>query len=270
MTERTPAAPAEPEVVTSLFARIRADADAFIPAALPGPPVAEVDAEVEVVELPDVDLLTESPVDVSLQVSDASERPAPAVAPAEAASLEVVDARPDADSDLLDRRARALAGPERGLGRVLKRLLSEEQNELLDAVRRTRDIPTIDVLLGSEDDHAVRYAAAARAELRDAAYAGAHLLDATAGGAERPDVDDLAAQIGVDIVAPLRERLEGCWSDAAANETELIELARGTYRQWRTKVLPELTHHYVALAFNRGLTAASGAEAQRWLVDAGS
>lgn len=241
----------EPEVVTSLFARIRADADAFTPLT----PVAEA---------PSAETGEPSEADV--------DPPAPllAVVPEpEAIDLEAVVAAAEADNALLDRRSRALAGPERGLGRVLKRLLSEEQNELLDAVRRTRHIPTLDELLGNEDAHAVRYAKAARAELRDAAYAGAHLLDATAGGIERPEVDDLASQLGIDIVSPLRERLEGCWADASANEVELIELARGTYRQWRTKVLPELLQQYVALSFNRGLTAASGAAAERWLVDAG-
>jgi hypothetical protein len=258
----------EPEVVTSLFARIRADAEAFVPVE-PVPVPADEVADEPLPVAAAADEVLDAP---ALPLEDAAPAPAadvPALTVAQVIALPVSGA-PALDDEVLDRRARALAGPERGLGRVLKRALSEEQNELLDAVRRAKDIPTLDALLGTEDAHALRYATAARGELRDAAYAGAHLLDATAGGAERPDADDLAAQLGFDIVGPLRERLEGCWSDAGANEHELVELVRGTYRQWRNKVLPALTHQYVALGFNRGLTAASGADAAPWLVDASS
>lgn len=238
---------AEPEVVTSLFARIRADAVVeAVPAAqepVTEERLAELLAEAEAhneAQTPPVAL--ESPLD----------------------DLEPVER--DVADDVAAQRQVALAGPERGLGRVLKRMLSEEQNELLDAVRRSRELPSLVDLLGDTDAHAVRYAGAARAELRDAAYAGAHLLGTPANGTERPDVDDLAAELGVSVIAPLREQLAACWG---ADDGDVVAPAREVYREWRTKVLPEVTRQHVARAFNRGLEAASGSDAAPWLVPVG-
>ena len=49
---------------------------------------------------------------------------------------------PDADHQLVARRDEALVEIERNLGRRIKRELSDEQNELLDTVRRQKGVPT--------------------------------------------------------------------------------------------------------------------------------
>jgi DivIVA domain-containing protein len=247
-TRARPTDDAEPEVVTSLFARIRADADAFldpVPADDVLPPTEEQLTQLVAA----AEAHNESQVAADAEATDPVERAEPVQA--------------DASEDVAAQRAVALAGPERGLGRVLKRLLSEEQNELLDAVRRTDGLPGLDDVLGDTEGHAVRYAGAARAELRDAAYAGAHLLGTPAAGTERPDVDDLAAELGVAVIVPLREQLAACW---VAEDTDVVAVAREIYRDWRTKVLPEITQKHVARAFNRGLEAAAGSDAEPWLV----
>ena len=61
----------------------------------------------------------------------------------EAGSAEDVDPATAA----LDRRDELLAAPEKGLARLLKRAVSDEQNEVLDALRRTpkRQRPDLDV-----------------------------------------------------------------------------------------------------------------------------
>jgi DivIVA domain-containing protein len=239
----------EPEVVTSLFARIRADA---VVEAVPAREEPEPATEERLAEL--------------LAAAEAHNEAHEVAPEAPADGLDLLETvEPEVADDVAAQRQVALAGPERGLGRVLKRMLSEEQNELLDAVRRARELPSLDELLGDTDAHAVRYAGAARAELRDAAYAGAHLLGTPAKGTERPDVDDLAAELGVSIVAPLREQLAACW----AADGDVVAAAREIYREWRTKLLPEITRQHVARAFNRGLEAASGADAAPWLVPVG-
>jgi hypothetical protein len=248
-TERPrPADDAEPEVVTSLFARIRADADAFL-----DPIPAE-----------DTAAPTEEQLTELVAAAEAHNESQAAAVPEADQPVDLLDGvEAEAGADVAAQRTVALAGPERGLGRVLKRLLSEEQNELLDTVRRADALPALDAVLGDTEAHAVRYAGAARAELRDAAYAGAHLLGTPAAGTERPDVDDLAAELGVAVIVPLREQLAACWADADA---DVVATAREIYRDWRTKVLPEVTQQHVARAFNRGLEAAAGSAAAPWLV----
>ena len=68
----------------------------------------------------------------------------------ESRPVEAVSAEPTSDPDAtaaLDRRDELLAAPEKGLARLLKRAVSDEQNEVLDALRRTpkRQRPDLDV-----------------------------------------------------------------------------------------------------------------------------
>jgi hypothetical protein len=241
-------------------------------------PEVEVEVEVEAVVEPEpeveVEAVVEQPDEMDLVVASLfarirADNEVLAPAPAGVVGVGADSARPraEADEDLTDARARALAGPERGAARALKRELADEQNELLDVIRRSKTVPSLAEALPETDVHATRYAMAARSELRDAAYAGAHFIEPAPDDIERPIVDDLAAALGVDIIAPLRERLAACWDESRGNEVELSELVRGTYRQWRNRVLPEVSRRFVAEAFNRGIRAIHDERAERWLVD---
>lgn len=274
-TDRREASHGEPEVVTTLFARIRADREAYIEAQpldlrLENPEASVAgsdDGRAPEVTVADPSR-SESRVAETLFPADLTgvEEPESARAGTPSFNLDELG-----DDDARAQRDRALSGPERGLGRALKRVLSEEQNHVLDAVRTARSVPELTEVLGDAEAHALRYAAAARGELRDAAYAGITFLglgntDEVGEAAERPDTDDLAAALSVEIVSPLRDRLATCWADVGDDELELLELLRATYRQWRARVLPEITSRFVAEAFNRGLTSVGGADNERWLV----
>jgi hypothetical protein len=166
-------------------------------------------------------------------------------------------------------RDRALSGPERGLGRALKRVLADEQNELLDAVRRERKLGGASDVLSEASEHAVRYAAAARSELADAAYAGATVADP--GGERRPDVDDLAAELALAVVAPLRSGIEQAFADANGDRERALDGLRAAYRSTKNERVDGCVAHYAGEAFNRGVRAASGSGVDlRLLVDAGA
>jgi DivIVA domain-containing protein len=228
----------EPEILTSLFARIRADQEAFVGT-----------------EYPDVHS--------SVHGHDGS---------VDLAGADRVDGMGDGDDEGPDvsSRDRALAGAERGLGRALKRVLSEEQNQVLDGVRSAATVPALDDVVGGVDTHALRYAAAARTELREAVSAGARF--AGGGGqdgrssSELPASDDLAAQLSVDIVSSLRDHLGSAWAQAGDDQLQLLERLRPIYRSWRGRQLPELAQKSVAEAFNRGLSSVPGADVDVWLV----
>lgn len=219
---------------------------------------------------------TASPADEA-KASDASDQPEPAAAgpvaaaaePAAEVTAEATAADP-ADDDPSVRRDRALAGPSRGLGRALKRVVADEQNEVLDLVRREkRKELALDDLLPEASEHALRYAAAAKPELADAAYAGATFADE--GASVRPDVDDLAAELSLAVVSQLRTRFESALTASAGDRDALLDELRSTYRDTKGRRVDECVHHFAGEAFNRGVRAASPSDVDdRLLVDAGA
>ena len=101
-----------------------------------------------------------------------------------------------------EQRDAALESAERALTRALKRALADEQNEVLDTLRRAKRTPALDELMPAAADHVARYAEVATDQLRAGAEAGASTL----GGAA-PDVADLAGTFGDEVVDDLRARV---------------------------------------------------------------
>jgi DivIVA domain-containing protein len=177
-------------------------------------------------------------------------------------------AEPAAEGDdpvtvtLRDRDA-VLAGVERELGRRLKRVLADEQNEVLDLLRRGRTLEFDDVV-PAPDEHADRYAIAATPDLDLAAEHGA----TSVGGKVLDSTDDLAGQLGRVLVDPLRVRIERSFDDCDGDLEEVTERLRSLYREWKSQHIGAAVRHYTAAAYAWGAYEASpeGAEL-RWLVD---
>ncbi len=176
------------------------------------------------------------------------------------------------DESARARRDELLEGPETTLVRQLKRILQDEQNEVLDQLRRQRR-PTAAVVLPSAEEQFRRMRDTARPLLMDAARAGARF----AGASESPSSDEVAATVGSvlasAVVEPLRARLErqlpATEVEAAdADSSQLSEAVSAAYRQWRAQELEPLARHYAADAFARGAFAAYAEGAGlRWVVD---
>lgn len=173
----------------------------------------------------------------------------------------------DPDSDLLDRRDATTDDLERQLARRLKRVLSDEQNEALDLLRRTRGTPTSEQVLPSEADHLERYTSAALEDLTAAERAGAGFFgDAPKRAA---DVRDVATEFATEMIRQIRGRLERAFEDGG-DENEVGERIRACYREWKTQRIADTARHFVVVAFSRGV-AEAGADGSlsRWLVDDG-
>lgn len=135
------------------------------------------------------------------------------------------------------------------VARKLKRVLADEQNELLDTLRRKEPVRSIDVLLPWDADQSDRYANAVEADLVSASVAGAHGNDDARNPAlVRPASDAVTNE----IVAPLRERLTRCIDRAEGNNTDLSNQVRSLYREWKTHRIDEHVETIVRLAFDRG------------------
>jgi DivIVA domain-containing protein len=155
-------------------------------------------------------------------------------------------------------------------GRKLKRVLADEQNEVLDALRRKEPVGDIDALVSGADEQAARYADAITVELIAAVEAGA----ASVGAEREVDVGPdgpLAAvrgRLADDVVAPLRERLARGVRDGEQVNDTIAKQARGMYREWKTQRIDEHLDDLFRLAYCEG--AFHGLEpgsAVVWVVD---
>lgn len=189
------------------------------------------------------------------------------------------DAAPEADAEtsVLDRRDALLGPVERSLARVLKRLASDEQNEVLDRLRRVkRGRVELDSLLPGGDVE--EWAAALAPDLQTAAEAGRELW------AEQTGAPVGASPSEEDLDAPLRSRVEELLGNRRAHlqrvvdeadesglePSELADHLRAAYREWRSTSLGELAGDLATAGLALGTRAAAGADAMWcWVPDHG-
>lgn len=166
-------------------------------------------------------------------------------------------------------RAAALEPCTTGLARSLRRALADEQNDVLDRLRRHTKPITLEALVGAVDEHAARYRGAAREHLVQAATVGALALGGgEVGGAV---VEASLDAVTGDVVLPLRERLARSLDQADDDTVEAAGLLRAGYREWKTQRLDALAADLVHVAAGRGaLAAVSAGTPLCWLVDPAS
>ncbi|MDQ4071106.1 MAG: hypothetical protein M3203_16795, partial [Actinomycetota bacterium] len=192
-------------------------------------------------------------------------RPDQRQAPAPVPTSPAVD--PVTSEHALENRDDLLDNIEASLARALKRVLQDEQNEVLDALRRAGNSSPVTVL-PAPDVQLASYRDAALPWLRQAAVAGAGFVSE---GSPRPfpggdavAVDGQALALARDLVDPLRERL----TRALDASTEADESIRATYRQWKVQHVEASARHHALAAFNVGAFAATpDGAALQWLVD---
>lgn len=183
-------------------------------------------------------------------------------------------AKHDYDDTVFGRRDAELTPLIVTSARKLKRVLADEQNEVLHVLRGAKPVHALADLLPPEGEHVGHYASAVESELAHAAAAGAgsvakatvkeHTRTVTRAGALTPAIQSL----GLTIVRPLRERLERAVIDADGDNQELASLTRAIYREWKTQRIDEHLDDVARIAFGRGALAALTPGAPVcWLVD---
>ena len=180
------------------------------------------------------------------------------------------------DQGLLDRRDELLAPAERLLARNLKRLVGDEQNEVLDRARRhKRGRVELEDLL--DEDAPKTFTDGLADPYVLAAVAGAQMWAEISGGAlQEPGRGEVADSLGVQVGEMLemrrikvREALEA--HDRSGSDTaDLVDLMRSVYRELRATAVPELAADLASGGFNSGTAAAAGSDAVwRWVPDNG-
>ncbi len=203
------------------------------------------------------------------------------------ASIDLTDAPPPdpgedptstSEQELLDRRDALLAPVEKQLSRVLKRLASDEQNEILDRLRRVkRGRPDPAELLPAVESH-VAWVAGLREEFSGAVDVGAGFWVELAGPgpAAVPDGDEVEQLLTDRLQAFLalhRAHLERAVVEAdeqGLDASELGDRVRATYRDWRSTSLSEFAGDLAIAGFAHGERRAAGPGTPwRWVVDNG-
>ena len=153
--------------------------------------------------------------------------------------------------DAFSRRAAVLAPLVDSLVKQFKRVVVDEQNEVLTAIRRTERVASISELLPEEDAHIERYQSCAVAEVADAFAAG------TATMRPGDSTDSLGTNAAVlgriaeEIVLPMRERLERVIESSQGNRFELSAFVRSAYREWKQR-FDGLAEELLLLAHSHG------------------
>src|SRR5581483_5868779 len=216
-------------------------------------------------------LTAEQPKVAAAEPESASEAEVEVEVEVEAEVEAADDEAGDGDRLLLERRDECLEPVASDLVRRLKRVLQDEQNEILDRLRQNRGRNRPEEALPSATDQASRYRDAAVAPLAEGATVGGSFNG-------HAPADALPAREGAqaladELVGGLRDRITR--SLAAVGEsgdgTEAADILGAAYRQWKTERIDQIARHHLAMAFNEGVLAgAPEGSALRWVFgDAG-
>ncbi len=222
----------------------------------------DTDADSGIEVLLETDAAADAELSAGTEVPDGADESA-------AAEIEVLGigdpGNPTTYSGILDRRDELLEPAEKLLARTLKRLFSDEQNEVFDRVRRhKRSRIEVSDLLGESDDTDLFVSKLTKPYLM-AASAGAviwgELSETDPSEPTEPDLADaLASQVGELLGlrrAHLRESLEA-HAEAGGDSGELVDRLRSAYRELRTSSIEEHAGDLATGGFAVGTKVAAG------------
>lgn len=174
----------------------------------------------------------------------------------------VVPVQPMHDAGAFAKRDEVLAPVVVAMSRKLKRVLADEENEVLEYLRGKKNALTVDAMVGEQEVHAKRYGDAISEDIMAAAKGAAKSAKVTD---VIPTVDVL---IGVQLVKPLRDRLAKAIEQNGTDRVAMAKALRGVYRQWKSQHIDEQVDDIACLSYSRGFFAGAKPGTQVcWMVD---
>src|SRR5207244_5919816 len=160
----------------------------------------------------------------------------------------------DGDPELLARRDELLTPSAHELVRHCKRLLQNEQNEILDALRRQRGRPTPEKLLPPLSQQVTAWSAVLAPAIVEA-YVAARTA-AEPGGETVSDAPQRMVTGMVEVlVTPLRDRLLAAVDETLgddANPDVIAHRIGARYREWKGEELDNRISDLLAAVYGRG------------------
>ena len=143
----------------------------------------------------------------------------------------------------------ALAHP---LLKRAKRAAQDDQNALLDAVRRHKGRPTAAQVLRDDEALTASWTAVLHDALGDAYRAGRAAAGEANATAAVPE--SLLREASEAIARPLRERLSVAIDDVDEGDTSgLVERIGARYREWKNQQLEQALGDVIVVAWSRGV-----------------
>ncbi len=154
-------------------------------------------------------------------------------------------------------------------GRKLKRVLADEQNEVLDRLRQRQAVVDLDGLVPAADEQGARYVDAIDAELIAAAEAGGAALGGPIAASGPGGVlAEVRAELAEQLVAPLRTRLANAVAEGEGDNDAVTKRVRPIYREWKTQRIDELLDDVFRTSHVAGAVASvSVGTPVAWIVD---
>jgi cell division septum initiation protein DivIVA len=150
-----------------------------------------------------------------------------------------------------------------------KRALQDEQNDLLDGLRRQRGKIDVSKVVPPADEQVTRWAHVLQPAVDTAYSAGAGSVEGSGGVGAAPSA--LLTELSTSVVTPLRERLTASLGHVDARNPADLEIAvaqslGARYREWRGDQLEGVLGDVLAVAWSRGVfDAAPTGTRLRWV-----
>jgi hypothetical protein len=174
----------------------------------------------------------------------------------------------DGDPDLLARRDELLTPIARELVRHCKRVLQNEQNEILDMLRRQRGRLTTDKLLPPLSQQVTAWSEVLSPAIVEA-YAAARTAAAPDGEPVNGAPQRMVTGMVEVLVTPLRDRLIAAVDDTLgddANPDVIAHRIGARYREWKGEELDNRIRDLLAAVYARGVYDAAPEGARlRWV-----
>jgi len=182
---------------------------------------------------------------------------------------------PEIDDSVFGQREAAVVPLIVASARKIKRILADEQNEVLGLMRAASRITSVEDLIADADAHTKRYVEAMAGELSGAHLAGAEIasggLAAGESQAQEMSGQDLAhitKFVADGLIEPLRSRLDRAVLDVGGDVDDSIRRIRAVYREWKTQHIDQHLEDVMRLAYGLGVLAGVPVGTKMcWLID---
>ena len=177
------------------------------------------------------------------------------------------------DQAALTERDTTLAPIADDLAHRAKRAVQDEQNDVLDGLRRQRGKIDVGKVLPPAEEQLTRWAHVLQPSVDLAYAAGAATIpsDSDSGSGASAVPGALLTELATTVVTPLRTRLDSSLESIDAKSPADVEIAiaqrlGARYREWRGQDLEEVLGDVLAAAYARGAyDAAPEGAALRWV-----
>ena len=177
-----------------------------------------------------------------------------------------------ADPARFAERDEALSSLVVTMARKLKRVLADEQNNVLEHLRGKRSSLEMDAILGTLEEHASRYAESIAEDTMAAAGSGAKSVKVAGGSSRRVTQKAVASHVKdsvtAGLVAGFREDTRIAIGEAEGDREILASLMRDVYRKWKMDLIDQHVDDLACTAYSKGGFLALEPQTRvSWMVD---